>query len=295
MNLHQIETFLCVCENSSFSKAAEKSFISPSAVLQQIQSLEKELGFSLFFRHSTGVTHTEAGRVLYGYLSKALPEFQTVIQTCKALSDAQNQKLTFAFFQNNLPNITPQLVPHFLSLYPRIDVRYVPTTLKTVLDDVRSDKIDLCEYAFSEEIHQKGLFFHPCAEEPRWCLMDANDPLAQNECIARSDLSGRIVGVHEFAWCPEIVAWCKNQGDIDLREIPCTTQAVYSACLKGGLYLLPKTSLSAYSTLKALPIHPTFKTEYGFVYAKRSPSVTLFLDMLGKGGIFPLSHLQDAL
>ena len=46
----QLETFLCVAECGSFNKAAEKLFISPPAVIKQINLLEENLDLQLFVR-----------------------------------------------------------------------------------------------------------------------------------------------------------------------------------------------------------------------------------------------------
>lgn len=42
----QLDTFLCVAESGSFNKAAEKLYISPPAVIKQINLLEESLGGS---------------------------------------------------------------------------------------------------------------------------------------------------------------------------------------------------------------------------------------------------------
>ena len=57
-----LRTFLAVCETGSFNKAANTLFITPSAVLQQIQTLEKELGVTLFSRNKKGVSLTPEGK-----------------------------------------------------------------------------------------------------------------------------------------------------------------------------------------------------------------------------------------
>lgn len=58
----QLDTFLCVAEAGSFSKAAEKMYIIPTAVIKQINLLEGNLGVMLFTRSHRGLTLTEAGR-----------------------------------------------------------------------------------------------------------------------------------------------------------------------------------------------------------------------------------------
>lgn len=44
----QLDTFVAVAEQGSFSKAAEKLYITPTAVMKQINALESHLGFALF-------------------------------------------------------------------------------------------------------------------------------------------------------------------------------------------------------------------------------------------------------
>ena len=58
----QIETFISVAESGSFSKTAEACFISPTAVMKQINALETRLGITLFDRTNHGLQLTEAGK-----------------------------------------------------------------------------------------------------------------------------------------------------------------------------------------------------------------------------------------
>ena len=61
----QLETFLRVADAGSFNKAAEEAFITPTAVIKQINSLEDSLGVKLFDRTHRGLTLTKAGRSMY--------------------------------------------------------------------------------------------------------------------------------------------------------------------------------------------------------------------------------------
>lgn len=51
----QLETFLRVADAGSFNKAAEESFITPTAVIKQMNLLEKSLGVTLFVRTHRGL------------------------------------------------------------------------------------------------------------------------------------------------------------------------------------------------------------------------------------------------
>ena len=72
----QLETFLCVADAGSFNKAAEKLYISPPAVIKQINLLEDNLNLQLFVRTHRGLILTEAGKSLY-------QDAKYIIQYCK--------------------------------------------------------------------------------------------------------------------------------------------------------------------------------------------------------------------
>ena len=61
----QLETFIRVADAGSFNKAAEQAYITPTAVLKQINLLEADLGVQLFERTHRGLSLTKAGSSLY--------------------------------------------------------------------------------------------------------------------------------------------------------------------------------------------------------------------------------------
>lgn len=63
--LRQIKYFQAVVRHNSFSEAAEECHISQSAISQQIQALEKELGFPLLERKNRRFSLTPAGEYFY--------------------------------------------------------------------------------------------------------------------------------------------------------------------------------------------------------------------------------------
>lgn len=72
----QLDTFLRVADAGSFNKAAEESYITPTAVIKQINLLESELEVRLFERSHRGLTLTKAGKSLY-------QDTKYIIQYCR--------------------------------------------------------------------------------------------------------------------------------------------------------------------------------------------------------------------
>src|SRR5580658_2381731 len=62
LEVHQLKVFVSVAENLSFTKAAERLFLTQSAVSHQIAKLEREIGCPLLERQGRAVSLTAAGR-----------------------------------------------------------------------------------------------------------------------------------------------------------------------------------------------------------------------------------------
>ena len=60
-----LDGFMRVAECGSFSKAAEQLYVSPNALIKQMNCLERDMGAKLLVRTNRGVTLTEAGQVLF--------------------------------------------------------------------------------------------------------------------------------------------------------------------------------------------------------------------------------------
>lgn len=109
----QLETFLCVAESGSFNKAAEKLYISPPAVIKQINLLEGSLGLPLFVRTHRGLQLTEAGKSL-------VQDTKYIIQYCKdSVTRAKNamQKST-DIIRIGISPLTPAQV--LVDLWPKL-------------------------------------------------------------------------------------------------------------------------------------------------------------------------------
>ena len=86
----QIRTFLTVAEKGSFTAAAASLYISPSAVFQQINALEKDFGVALVNRQRNGITLTEAGIYLNSAARKWVQEADSIRARVTAVSDSSH-------------------------------------------------------------------------------------------------------------------------------------------------------------------------------------------------------------
>lgn len=76
MLLRQMKYFVSVVDCNSFTEAAEQNYISQSAISQQIQALEKDLGVPLIIRRNRRFSLTPAGEYFYNHCKGILVEVE---------------------------------------------------------------------------------------------------------------------------------------------------------------------------------------------------------------------------
>ena len=90
MLLKQLEYFVSVVENNSFTQAANEQYISQSAISQQIKALETGLGVELIVREKRSFHLTPAGQYLYRTGKKLLERVHDItVETTRIGTDAR--------------------------------------------------------------------------------------------------------------------------------------------------------------------------------------------------------------
>src|SRR3989440_1566018 len=121
MDINQLEVFLAVAQERSFSRAAEALHRTQPAVSQAIRRLETELGESLFDRSSKDGTLTAAGRVLLDFSQQMLNLRQNAHSAIRELRDLQRGKLSLGANEYTVMSLLP-LIPIFRARHPHIKI-----------------------------------------------------------------------------------------------------------------------------------------------------------------------------
>ena len=78
-----LPAFIAVAECGSLTSAADRLFLTPSAVMKQMNALEQRLGVKLLVRGSHGVQLTEAGKYVYAEAGKAISQGEAVMKRAR--------------------------------------------------------------------------------------------------------------------------------------------------------------------------------------------------------------------
>jgi len=122
MDLVQLEHFLAVAEERTFTRAAERVFRTQPALSQSIKKLETELGAPLFMRDNGDVSLTEAGKLLEHYAQRMLKLRDEAARSIAQLQNLEIGTLSIAAHESAALYLLPNAILHFLQLFPDVKV-----------------------------------------------------------------------------------------------------------------------------------------------------------------------------
>jgi len=122
MDIQNLSAFIAVSELSSFSKAADRLFITQPAVSKRISALETELNTHLFDRIGRQVQLTEAGRALQPSALRILAELEESKRAIGNLNQKVDGKLSIATSHHIGLHRLPPVLRAFTHHYPEVDI-----------------------------------------------------------------------------------------------------------------------------------------------------------------------------
>lgn len=142
MDLRQLETFIEVIKLKSFSKAADKLYITQPTVTNHIQNLENELGTLLINRMGRNITPTEAGNLLFKYAvniinSCEMAKFDLAMYKGKIQG---NLDIMFSSIPRNY--LLPSIIKSFIKIYPEVTFTITENDSKEVINKIIDGDVD---------------------------------------------------------------------------------------------------------------------------------------------------------
>jgi DNA-binding transcriptional LysR family regulator len=127
MDIAALEVFLAVAETGSFSRAAERAFLTQPAISKRIAALEAELGTKLFDRIGRRIHLTEAGNALLARAHGLLRELDDVKRSIANLAGTVAGELSMATSHHIGLHRLPEPLKRFHETYPavRLDLRFM--------------------------------------------------------------------------------------------------------------------------------------------------------------------------
>lgn len=130
LELKHLASFICVAEQLSFVRAAEKLYISQPALSEQIRKLEEEVGVQLLFRNRRVVKLTGAGEIFLAEAHATILRARQAMERAQKAARGETGRLRIGFVSSAALEIVPGIVVAFRKKYPEVSLELM--NLRTI-------------------------------------------------------------------------------------------------------------------------------------------------------------------
>lgn len=273
----QLDTFIKVADAGSFNKAAEDSFITPTAVIKQINLLERSLDVKLFERTHRGLKLTKAGQSLY-------QDAKYIIQYCResivrAKNAMQNEDTVIRIGSSPMTpaQLLVQLWPEFQEYCPDMKFEIIPfentpENAREILANLGKN-IDIIGGIFDQTMLElrncDGL---ELSREPFCCAVSIHHPLALKEKLQIHDLYGQNLMLMHRGWSSYVDQlrddlW-KNHSEIHIIDFDFYNTNIFNRCENTNDVLLAIPGwANVHPLLKVIPVEWEYSIPYGLLHS----------------------------
>lgn len=276
-----LDTFIAVADCGSFTRAAELLYISPTAVMKQINSLEARLDLKLVDRASNGVRLTSAGEIIYRN-AKFMIDYSE-----KSIAEARAAELsydtTFCVGTSLLNPAKP-----FMDIWYRVNQKFPDYKLhlvpfednhKGILSEIEKlgEKFDFLIGVCDSKAWLSLCNFQPLGRYRKMIAVPRGHRLAKKSRINLKDLHGETLmmvkkgdsGVNDFLRNDLE----RNHPQIVIEDTPQFYDlSVFNRCAETGNVLLTiECWQDVHPALVSIPVNWDYSIPYGLLYSLNPP------------------------
>ena len=159
----------------SFSKAAEKLYVTQPALSTAIKKYEEEVGRKIFDRSTSPISLTPAGELIHEHIHTLLEMEKNIFEKFKELDESLHGTIRFGATQYFITVVLSEFLYTFKSKYPFIRIELMEAASSELISMLNENKIDLflsvgsfnaAKYKFSKGIRDTLYFAVPKAFVP---------------------------------------------------------------------------------------------------------------------------------
>ncbi len=286
----QVKIFMAVAESGSFSKAPEKLFVTPTAIMKQINTLEDRLGISLFVRTNHGLKLTAAGESFLQD-AKYMAEYSVrAIEKAREIDGRENQKIirvgtsvmtparfvldVWAQIQSDAPKIKIELIPF----------ENTPENAREILKNL-GRHIDVVAGIYDDNLAEERGFQIARLKDKKLALaVPITHPMAQKRHIKTEDLRGQNILFIRAGWNKYIDELRERLtgSDVTVKEFHFYCLSAFNRALQENTPIIAIDGWeNIHPLLKIIPVDWDCEIPYGIMYSKTpSPQVKKFIEIV---------------
>jgi DNA-binding transcriptional LysR family regulator len=184
MDLYQIHYFLAIVETGSFTKAADRLFVSQPSLSGGIKKLEQELGVILLERGGRKIILTQAGELFLEKARKILHEYNSLVHDLELQKG--NPTLRVGSLHTMRGVVIAKLISSFRLNFPNVVIEFCTGYKEDLTEKLEQGTVDIAITLFDENNDATEELFW----QPVHLAVPKHHPLAQRERVPKKEING---------------------------------------------------------------------------------------------------------
>lgn len=191
LDRHHLAIIREIDRQGSMTAAADKLFVTQSALSHTIKKLEQQLGTPLWMREGRSLHFTQAGYYLLSVANRLLPQLEHAEAVVGQMADGQRGTLRIGMECHPCYQWLLKVVAPYLERWRQVDVDVKQKFQFGGLGALLGYDIDML--VTPDPLHRPGLVFTPVYDYEQVLVVSREHPLAGREWVEPEDLADEIL------------------------------------------------------------------------------------------------------
>ncbi|MCR5795851.1 MAG: LysR family transcriptional regulator [Solobacterium sp.] len=291
LNLRHLETMIITAEAGSFRRAAERMYVTPSAVIKQIDALEAETGTLLFERTSRGLKLTAAGHSLYTDGKLLLEYAEKSLERARSSASGEENVLRVGTSPVTSADLITDQWARIYDRWPQLKIQIIPfrnepSEISRVFAGLGTDIDMLTGICDRTHFAYRGCSGTALQEKKVGISVSRRHPFAHRADIGPQELDGSevmLMSPGKIRAMDDIRSYLQEEvKDVKIHSFDHLNMDVFNDCeKKGWLLIAAENWTKAHPMLCFLDVAWPFTIPYGILHSSfPSEKVRRFLSLI---------------
>ena len=269
MDTRKLEALLTAVELGSFTRAAEVLGYTQSGLTHMMNSLEKDIGFTVLVRGRSGVQLTPTGQRLLPLVRDCLASTSALEREITLINTHKEDSVRVAAYESIARHWLPEIIQQFRREHPDVTVDIQMGSVEEVYRWVREDKADMGFASLQDGMTMDWL---PLAEDPLLAILPPEYDLGGRERFDVRDFSGHEFLMPSMGFHLDILRALNRSGVTPVIRTTQVSDSVIISMVEHGLGVSVLSELvlkGRRDAVQAVPLDPPAFRELGIVTRDR--------------------------
>jgi DNA-binding transcriptional LysR family regulator len=192
MEHRHLKYFIAIAGELHFGRAASRLHIAQPALSKQIQQLEQEFGFPLFYRTKQRVELLDAGQVFLDEARRILRQTENAVESARRTHTGQSGRLVIGFSATATLEVLPKILRKYRRLYPDVIVDFAEIATIRGAELLLDSPLSVGLLRSPSFLNEESFCIETILREPFVVALPDSHPAAKQDSVRVKALAGEL-------------------------------------------------------------------------------------------------------